>query len=1843
MIARLGLPGLALLALSLSLVSAAPAGSPERHVVLTEGVDYYGADIGTLRDLSLAECQSACLAEPRCQAFTYNRKARRCFLKEGSAEPRPFDGAVSGSVISGAAAARNPASRRAEELNVVPLGYREEAAELARRLGAGAGFAKHTDANVAAALEALRDAPADSGRWQRAAEAALAVDTNDWDRQQRARIDATAAAINAYLHADSVRGRAAAMALIARALERRSAWRPAIRATRASLALADNPQLAAHLEELVSKYGFRVTGHEVDSDAQNPRICVEFSDPLAREGTEIADFFELDRDGLAVEPEASQVCIDGVRHGEKYHLTVRAGLAGSDGERLPQAVELDVYVRDRAPAVRFPGRAYVLPRGGAASLPVVTVNTDRVDATLWRIGDRALGGLAAEDGLFTNFSTYDVESLTERLAEKLWTGQIEVRGALNQDVTTAVPVDELLGQARSIGLSPGIYVLTARPWGIGSEDESLATQWFVVSDLGLAALSGGDGLHAIVRSLGSAAPVAGVRLKLLAVNQQVLGEAQSDDQGYARFAPGLLRGTGGNAPALLVAETDDDYGFLDLKGSPFDLSDRGVEGRPAPQALDVYLAAERGIYRPGETVFLTALLRDARANAVLDVPLTFIVRRPDGVEYLRDQVPDQGGGGRALAVPLLPSVMRGTWQVQVLADPTGEVLNQVPFLVEDFQPERLDFTLTPAAAWLDPADPTPVELAARFLYGAPAAGLPVEGRVRVTAADGLAAWPGVQFGLAEEPFEPVVEPLAARETDAAGEARLSLAVPELTPGSRPLQAEVSVSVLDGGGRPVERDLTLPVRDTRPRIGIRPLFEGAVQEGGNAGFEILALGADGAPLATAGLRWTLSKVETAYQWYQTDGDWDFEPVVNRSRVASGTLDLAPNAGNGLAADTPSGRIEAPVQWGGYLLEVSGPDGEALLPASLRFEAGWYVAPKAFDTPDVLKVSLDKAEYRVGDTAKIRLEPRFPGLALVMVLDDGIKTMQPVEVPAEGVTVDLPVTADWGPGAYVTAMLFRGMDVDAKRMPRRAIGLHWAGIDPGDRRLAVKLELPQQGTPRGPLPVTLDVDNLLAGGEAHVVIAAVDVGILNLTRFVPWAPDEWYFGQRRLGMALRDLYGRLIDRMQGEPGRLRSGAGGLSLQRADGPPPTEALVAFHSGVLRADDEGRVHVDFPLPDFNGTVKIMAMAWSVGGVGHASADLVVRDPVVVTPALPRFLAPGDRSRLLLDLAHVEGPAGTMQVRVTSADGGLVIDGAGEPIAVQLASGARRQISVGLAAEAIGDHGIHIELLTPDGKTLTKDLALGVRNLEPPVQLTEPLRLAPGDPPLVLDAATLTAPLDAAADGRLLAGLPALVPGTEQWLLSLSGAGEIDVPGLLANLDRFPLGCVEQTTSRALPLLYLDEMALVAGLGPDVQVPERIRDAISRVLGNQSSGGGFGLWGPGGPSDDLWLNAYVSDFLTRAREQGYAVPAVGLDLALDNLKNQLGYSSDFDEGGEGVAYALYVLARNGRVPLGDLRWFLETKLDAFATPAARAQLGGALALMGERERAEQAFASALALWQDEDDDGDWRGDFGSRLRDGAALLALAAEAGSTAVDLDALAGALGADGATWAATSTQEQSWLLLAARALMAGNAAPRLAIDGAAPVSGPLFRRLTVADLERGLTVANAGDRPLTALVTGAGVPAVPPPAGGNGYGIERAYYDLGGRRVDPAQVAQGTRLVVVLTVWSDAARAARLRIDDPLPAGLEIDNPHLLAAAAVSGLPWMNLVPSALAVEFRAERFVAAVDRDESDPRQFQLAYMARAVSPGRFAHPAASVEDMYRPQRWARGESGTMEISAPGRP
>ncbi|MER8710659.1 alpha-2-macroglobulin family protein [Mesorhizobium sp. M1295] len=1819
--------GLSILFLLLFAWSGVAQAAEARRVVTSENSDYFGFDLRSDQNVSLDQCKTTCLGDPACRAFTYNLKAKWCFLKSDYNSLKPFGGAVAGKVVN---IDGDPDIGAPPELAFFPNWMADQAQQYRNKL-TGPTYTKPTEGLTALRAAAEQSAltgdhrsamhkyeaavsvlPDDGQLWLELARETLAVHpTANSSEPSTLPANATSAAFNAYKLLRTTKTRADVLALLGDGLDRRDLYRPALQAYEASLALVNSPAVRAAYQDLKARKGFRVIDHTVDADTSAPRICAQFSEELVKTGVDYSQFVTVDNAApKGVEAEDKQICVEGLEHGQHYDVTFRAGLPAAIGEVTAAPVVLSIYVQDRAPSARFTGDSFVLPAGARRGIPVVTVNMNAAEMKLFRIGDRSLAQLLSGYQFLRQLDGYDISNISEQMGEPVWQGQLDIANDLNKEVTTSFPIDEALPKRK-----PGVYVLTAQAVNDRSDDyDSHATQWFVVSDIGLSTYTGQDGLNVFARSLATAKPIARAELTLLARNNEILGTATTDAEGRAVFNPGLTRGDSGMAPAVLMAKQgDDDFVFLDMGRAGFDLSDRGVAGRAAPGALDVYAWTERGIYRAGEDVHVSALARDSAAKAVENLPLTFIFSRPDGVEDRRIVSDGASAGGHAVDLPLEPNAMRGTWTVAIHTDPKQAAVASQMFLVEDFVPDRIEFDLSADKQEIAQGETANITVDGRFLYGAPAAGLALEGELTLSTGRDWDRFKGYSFGLADEQSaEPTVTPFTGLPVVGDdGKATFPVSVDQLPSTTKLVDAKVTVRLRETGGRAIERSLNIGIRPQGHMIGIRPDFDGdEVPQGGTAKFSLIAVDPDGKREALKGAQWSLVKVERSYQWYRSSNSWNYEPVIFTKAVANGRVDLSADG---------EATMSLPVDWGRYRLEIetSDPEGPA---TSYEFDAGWYVSSTTTETPDGLEIALDKETYAAGEVAKLKVSPHFAGELLVTIGADKLLRTVTASVPAGGSTVDITVGDDWGAGAYVTATLFRPGDAQETRMPARAIGVKWLKLDPGSRKLAVSLAPPDKTMPRQQLSIPVAVAGVQPGTNAYVMVAAVDVGILNLTNYKVPDPENWFFGQRMLGLEVRDIYGRLIDGSLGTTGKLRTGGDGANMQ-SQGSPPTEKLVAFFSGPVQLDADGKARIDFDIPQFNGTVRVMAVAWTKEAVGHAQSDVIVRDPVVITAGLPRFLAPGDSAVMRLDVADTDGPAGDYKLTIDTT-GDLSTGSAALPEKLTLAKGKRQTLTVPLIAQTAGNASITIKLAHADGTAVEQTLYVPVRPAQLPVTTRMVVDLKGNGGALRVDKELLAASL---LDGASVS-------------VGVSQSAAFDVPSLLMTLDRYPYGCAEQTTSRAMPLLYVNEMASGIGMASDPDLHGRVQDAIYKVLSYQASAGSFGLWGPG--SGDLWLDAYVTDFLTRAREQKYDVPALAMNQALSNLQNAIGYDQDVQDRGSEIAYALYVLARNKKASVGDLRYYADTQLEAFTSPMAVAQLAASLALYGDTQRSEATFQAALQLAKSTPEYDYYRSDYGSPLRDGAAILALAAESKPVPTIVPALIQLVTRERADARWTSTQDESWMLLAARALKAGNDSIALTVNGA-PHAGGYSDQIAGGELaDSPLTIVNTGRNPLQAVVTTVASPIQPLPAGGNGFTISRTYYKLDGTEANVTEVKQNERYVVVLKVYEQNTWPSRLLITDLLPAGFEIDNPGLVSSAQLTNFSWLAQTDAAH-LEFRNDRFVAAFNPNDGDgDRNITLAYVVRAVTPGTYAHPAATIEDMYRPQYSARTATGMMEVKAP---
>src|ERR1700755_3501133 len=324
-------------------------------------------------------------------------------------------------------------------------------------------------------------APEDSANWLRLSKTIFQIRSATSSEQTFLLERASTAAYIAYQRAGNTGDEADALAVLGRALSDRKLWRPALDSLRLSLDMREVADVRGAYEKLRDDHGFRLLDYTVDSDSASPRACFQFSEDLAKR-TDFSPFLALaGSDKPALSSEEKQLCVEGLKHGERYNINLRAGLPSTVKESLPKSAEFNIYVRDRKPFVRFTSRAYVLPRTGQRGIPLVSVNTPAVSVNVFRIGDRNLINSVLGSDFQRSLSSYELSDLGNEKGVKVWTGEIATATTLNADVITAFPVDQAVGE-----MQPGVYVMTATAKGpSSSSDGQLAQRWFIVSDMGL--------------------------------------------------------------------------------------------------------------------------------------------------------------------------------------------------------------------------------------------------------------------------------------------------------------------------------------------------------------------------------------------------------------------------------------------------------------------------------------------------------------------------------------------------------------------------------------------------------------------------------------------------------------------------------------------------------------------------------------------------------------------------------------------------------------------------------------------------------------------------------------------------------------------------------------------------------------------------------------------------------------------------------------------------------------------------------------------------------------------------------------------------------------------------------------------------------------------------------------------------------------------------------------------------------------------------------------------------------------------------------------------------------------
>ncbi len=1565
--------------------------------------------------------------------------------------------------------------------------------------------------------------------------------------------------------------------------------------------------------------GFALISANADTDETRPTIVLEFSRQLvgAQKFDELLDLRgakgETIKGSWILDQDGTHLRFPYLEANQNYKLRIKAELSAVDGKTLSKPIEKEIYSGPLQPVVGFASQGSVLPAHDSQGLPVVTLNVHEADVEFFRVREKELSVFFSNYQKNSQRGYWALDRLT-KIADSIYTNRFILEAKPNERSLSYLPV-----QSISELTKPGLYFAVMKR--AGHFAGQYETCFFFVSDIGVHVRVHKNRLWVHTASLRTGNPLNDVDIRILdkSGNSVAVKGTHTGEDGNVEFAYQL------KPEHVVVAQLGSDVSLLPFNQPALDLSDFSVTGRKQ-DSYDVFSWSGRDLYRPGETVRVCALLRDYDGKPIKPQPLIATLKTPDGRNFATANLEPQDLGYFEFTRLIPEDAPTGRWQLEFRLDPAQkDTAHRFAFRVEEFLPERLKLDIDSPKELLRPGEPFPLTVQADYLYGTPAARNRFSAKLIVTPDQHpIATRKEFFFGdpLIELPKN--TDDVLDTTLDDDGYLAANLPLLPDTKLTAPVSAVISGSVFESGGRTVTRTLKRTVWPAPALVGVRPLFDPKDGADSNsiASFEVIRSDPSGQLLPSEKMRVVLKHELREYHWaYDHDSGWRFD--YTQLWENTNTEDLT------LAAGVP-GQVNVRVAWGEYRLEITDP--QSGLTMQYPFVAGWSMDNQNRGKearPDKVKLALDKERYHAGDTLKVTITPPQPGPGVLLVESDHLLYAKNIDATA-GANYEIPVTGEFERhDVYVTALVFRPSSGLQHITPNRAVGVAQVPMDRRKRMITAELNAIDKLRPNQDLEVTVKA-SALAGKPAFVTLSAVDLGIINITRFPIPDAAQYLFAQRALSVDAYDLYGRVIENYSGTQAKLRYGGDALitALPQARRPTAKALTVDLFSGPVQLDAKGEAKLTVHIPDFNGTLRLAALVYGESQYATAQGETLVQAPLVAEVSTPRVMAPGDTAMLTLDMQNFSGSAREFAVQVR-AQPPLAIDNGERKM--KLANGAKSTSSFSLKAlNGFGNGKFSVLAQSGDIK-IERQFEIAVRPAYPISRDSTPKVLNTGD--------TLNIGSDTIAG---------LIPESVTAQVILSALPPLPFGAAIKQLRDYAYGCLEQTTSKAFPLIWLDATTAKKLGVPELETDQRQKQlelAFSRLSSFQQDNGHFSMWG-GDSYSNTALTPYVAELLIDARDAGYPIPEATLQKALLRLNEDLLSGGDPHYGDEHAdhlrlatdAYAGYVLARVQRAPLGTLRVLYDNDRDKLIAPLPLLHLGLALTLQGDKPRGEKAIQEAFSKdWPQRPSDLD---DYGSELRDLALMLALTHEHGIANSDFDEKIFSLARNyiarkHASPAYLSTQEMVALFRLGRQLLQTESST---FGGTFNVNGNASqfaaekmwgRTFNGADILHGIHIAPNSAKTIYASQDVAGYPIKAPPADASKIAIKRSWFTTSGEPFNADTLIEGESLIAAITLEAREAMPDAL-VTDLLPGGLEIENLNLSDAKQ-----WQNVVIDGVHMneretsynlrheEYREDRYIASIKLEKGV--KVHLFYLVRAVSPGTYAVPPSLVDDMYRPE------------------
>jgi len=1487
---------------------------------------------------------------------------------------------------------------------------------------------------------------------------------------------------------------------------------------------------------------------------------------------------------------------------KKYELTISKGLSGMLGGNLKYAYTQSMAFGKLRPSISFVnGKGAYLMSGGFKNMELDIVNVEKLKVKISKVYENNIISYFKNSSYRYYDYDYDYEYNSDNapgnLGDVIWEASYETSKLPGNENRRKLKVDF----KDKIGDYNGFYVVEA----YSETDYWVKSRKAIsISDIGIIAKEGKNSIAVFANSIKTANSMQGVKLSFRGANNQVVGEATTDKDGVAIFQIPKEKASGFRV-ALITAKNGDDFNYLPFSRTKINTSRFDVGGKTVNyDSYDAYIYGERTLYRPGETINFSAILRDTKWKPAPKIPVKIKVVAPNGKNFktLKKTLNEQGSFAGAVKVPA--SGLTGTYSVEVYTS-NDILLNSKQFFVEEFMPDRIKAKMTFSATEIEPKDTLKVDINAQNLFGTPA----VNRNYEITQRLSKQSFRPKGFEEYNFSISGTTNYFDSKtrngKTDEKG-----LASEKFTPNSDyknmgVLRASYNLAVFDETGRPIHRSKSAKVYTQKTFYGLS-VTDYYNSTGKRMKIPVVAVSHKGKALTGEKAKVIIIRHDYKTVLSKSGSYYRYKSEHEEVEVFNKIVTL--NGKNSFVNFTPekSGKFEVRITR--YIK-----DAKLALKNKAFVESSFYAYGYGNTSNSSFKVNsegnidiiTDKKSYNAGEKAKVMLKTPFPGKVLITVESENVIEHFYKETDKKAVEFEISIKKNFVPNVYISATLFRKHTVSELPLTV-AHGFAPIKVENPSNKLLLKITAKTKTASRKTQRISVKT----APG-AFVTISAVDEGILLANSAQPADPYGHFYAKRRLGVSSHDIYPFLLPEINMKSGKAGGGDGGEDGKRLN---PLSSkrvkLVSFWSGILKADASGKVNFDIDVPQFSGNIKIEAVAYKNHAFSAEQKDMTVADNIVISTGLPRFLSPGDVVEVPVTVSNTTKNALTFSAGI-KAEG--KIDTKGESAYKgKIKANSEQLVKYKVVAKnEIGQSKVRIDV-SAGGKKYFEEIDITVRPASP-LQKVSTSGLFKGGESKTLSLNTADF-MKQSIERKLIIGNSPLIEFSED----------------LAYLLKYPYGCVEQTVSSVFPQLYFEELTKSVFKGTSVHrsPKDNINAAIDKLKLMQLYNGGLSYW-QGGGTTSWWGTVYAAHFLTEAKKAGYEVDQSMLDLMYKYLHKQVKkkkteiyyYNTNKKKTivPKEAAYSIYVLALSGNSPKPEMNYY-KANQDLLSTDS-KYLLAAAYALSGDKVKFKDVLPADFG---DESSVPQLTGSFCSPIRDQAIALNALIESDPDNQQIGILAKHLAQNYKAKRYLNTQERAFTFLAFGkiAKKAAKSAITATVKSDGKVVGTLSgNSLTLNTKELtsdNITIEAKGKGTLYYFSEAEGISTTGSYIQEDKFiQVRRNFYDRKGNKITGNSFKQNDLVVVELVLKGlHSSTVENVVISDLLPACFEVENPRL---ATSGSLPMMKKASYAANIDFRDDRvnlFASAKVKEK------YFYYTVRAVSVGEFVLAPIAADAMY---------------------